>query len=281
MSSDHDDNELRVDFSAKELATSKDELPSVIVHQPIAGSFLSGEVATEESQLEAKHRQTYFITGVLASPVSCTKAIITVILLLLAATLLQSAHAEPTETNVLDTSLTLSAPTPRVTAFNAFATPSKGNKSIDVQAKDHPQTWYWHPNSSHRTSTSSLMMLLPLFLIGYFVLPSFASGTPTKAMEIAGTTVLAARTATSKTSPTMNTYYSTTTVYPPTFGTLTPDVATSKSVNDSLITGGSCEEADQASCSVVPGRISSSSTASNVTLLAVIAGFAVAIAFVV
>lgn len=221
-------------------------------------------------------------------------------LLLLASMVFPRAHAEPTGTSLLDTSRTLPAPTPRVTTFDPVTAFSNATQGIDVQEKDRPQTWYWHPNSSRRSSTNWLMMLPSFLLIGYFALPSLASGTRTKKTETADSTNLAARSAAPEASAIEITYYSTTTVYPPALGAPTPNSATSGSAthatdavsgsrqSSSVVTGSTCKGSDPVACSVEVGQnpqSSASFVASRstmlVALLAVVAGFGLTMAFVV
>lgn len=299
MSSNYDDDQGRdkIPYTAKELATSQDELGNLGIDQSFAASSLSEEVVTKESQLDEKHKQTFFATGTPGSPSSCTKAITTLAFLLLAAIIFQTARAEPMETSMPCNSLTLPAPTPHVTTFAAL---SNASETIDTEEKDRPQTSYWHPNSSQRTSTSFLMMFFPLFLICYFTLASVASGTPMKRYETVDATNLGARSAAPEASPILVTYYSTTTVFPPAFGAPTPNSVTSGSAahatdavsgsrqSSSLATESNCKGSDPVACSIEMGRnpqssaslIASRSPMLEVTLVFTVAGFVLVTALV-
>lgn len=276
---DDDEGQIKLTHTMSEPVTTKMDIMHQDIEQDAVGSFLSETRPTEESQLEEKHEQTNLVPDTLGRHVSLPKLGVTLGLLLLAAIVLPIARAEPTRTSTPDASLTLPEPTPHVTTFNAVAAVNTANISVDTQEKDKPQTWFYHPNSSQRTPTNPLMMLLPLFLVGYLALPSLAVEMQEKRVENIDTIDLAARAAAPEDVQIWTTSSSTTTDIPPEFGSPTLGTSATKSIAHVTFTN----RCGKSNC---PSGEPHGSTGSNqavleAALLAVGAGVAIAIAFVV
>jgi hypothetical protein len=169
--------------------------------------------------------------------------------------------ASGVQTSMPTTSVTLASPTPVPTAFNATA----ASQTAELPDKDRPQTRFWHSASSERASMRSWLMTIPLFLMGFFLLPALATGAKEKDKKPVDTAILAREASPQDLSPIWVTYYSTTTVWLPVVTVTAPPVANSAPtapISEAGITwqtaqpaiGTSCTEKDPAVCPIVLGR---------------------------
>jgi uncharacterized membrane protein len=171
--------------------------------------------------------------------------------------------ASGVQTSMPATSLTMSSPTPMPTVFNATA----ANQTAESQEKDRPQTWFWNPHSgsSEHSSMRSWLMTVPLFLMGFFLLPALAAGAKEKDKKPVDTVILAREASPQDLPPIWVTYYSTTTVWLPVVTVTAPPVANSAQtapISEAGITwqtaqpaiGTVCTEKDPAVCPIVLGR---------------------------
>jgi hypothetical protein len=120
-------------------------------------------------ELEQKDKPQSWFWHPIASPGTSISAFSIVILLVIIGHLLVPALAESTQTTIPTASLTLGSSTPVPTVFNA---------TLDLEQKDRPQSWFWHPNASAQTSMRSLLLLIPLLVMGYFIAPTLATQAP-------------------------------------------------------------------------------------------------------
>jgi hypothetical protein len=248
------------------LSVGNEESSSTTIYHPVAGRLIPEKVALKRSEPESKKAIDNATTNIPDKQPGATRIAILLAVLLLSALLVPMAFAEPTSTSAPRTSLTLPSPSPCTTAFNATGTAL----SADLQEKGKPQTWYWiPPNSSDRTSVSSLLSLIPFLVMGFFfLLPSFAAGDLEKDITIIDDIGIGGRSAPADTSPVWDIFLSTTTVWPPaSTGPITVPHAASPEPTEKPISvagnGGGCgpsaevgicTEANPAVCPIVLGR---------------------------
>jgi hypothetical protein len=259
--------DAKASFSTVKTALSAviGEPSSTIIHHSLAGRLLPEKVEVKRSEPESKKAIDNTTTNIPDKHPGATRIAILLALLLLSAMLVPMAFAEPTSTNMPPTSLTLPAWTPCTTAFNATGMAL----SVDLQEKDKPQTWYWIPpnSSSERRSVSSMLSLIPLLLMGFFMLlPEFVAGKLEKDIEIIDDVDIKGRSAPSDTSPVWIINFFTTTVWPPASTVTAPREASPEPTEKPISVvsnGGSCgpsaeveicTEANPAVCPIVLGR---------------------------
>ena len=247
-----------------------DEIPSsTTIYHPFVGRLIPEIIEVKQSRPGATmHKEGDPDIAVLEERPGVTKLAVLVASLLLTAMLLPMALAEPTSTSMtMSVFPTLSSSSPYTTAFNATDTVAGVNETLDLQEKDRPQTWYYHPpSSSGRTSTHPLLSLIPLLLALFFLLPSFAAGALEKGFEIIDDAVFRDGGAATNTSPVWEIFKTTTMVWPPAFTSMitSPPVTSPEAPIEpiSVATHGGgcspspveiCTEANPAVCPIVLG----------------------------
>jgi hypothetical protein len=242
-----------------------EEAPNSIVHRAPAGRFFPDKVEVKRSQPVVTQKKEKSIMDVRNEKPGPIKLAILVAFVVLCLMLVPMALAEPTQTSIPVTALTLPSPSPSPTVLNATGTL---NQTLDIQDKDRPQTWYWNPHSgsSERASMRSWLMTLPLFVMGFFLLPALATAAKEKDKEAVDTAILAREASPQDLSPIWVTYYSTTTIWLPMVTVTAPPVANSAPstapISEAGITwqtpqpaiGTLCTEKNPAVCPIVLGR---------------------------
>jgi hypothetical protein len=250
---------------AAAIAMPVEEAPKIIVHRAPAGRFFPDKVEVKRSQPVVTQKKEKSIMDVRNEKPGPIKLAILVVFVVLCLMLVPMALAEPTQTSIPVTALTLPSPSPSPTVLNATGTL---NQTLDIQDKDRPQTWYWNPHSgsSERASMRSWLMTLPLFVMGFFLLPALATAAKEKDKEAVDTAILAREASPQDLSPIWVTYYSTTTIWLPMVTVTAPPVANSAPstapISEAGITwqtpqpaiGTLCTEKNPAVCPIVLGR---------------------------
>lgn len=246
------------------LSAVNEEPSSTITYHLLIGRLLPEKVEVKRPEPKAKKAIDTTTANVPDKHPGATRIAILLALFVLSAMLIPMALAEPISTNMPPASLTLPSSSPCTTTFNATGTAL----SVESQEKDKPQTWYWiPPNSSERTSNSSLLSLVPvLLMVFFFMLPSFAAGGLEKDLTIVDDVVVGRDTAATSTSPVWEIFFSTTTIWPPASAITAPREMSSKPTEKPIGVASNagecgpsaeveiCTEANPAVCPVVLGR---------------------------
>lgn len=153
----------------------EDESNVMTIYRPNAGRLMVERKKTKRAELPAQQEKNISETyGQENSPGSLKVALL-LTMLLFTAMMVPMAFAEPTSTSMPSWTLSLPVPSPCSAVLDTTGTvfhPS--HTSFDLDKKDKPQSWiYSNPGTQRRAHT--LWLLVPLLLMGNFLLPTLAT----------------------------------------------------------------------------------------------------------